>query len=398
MRCAVARNGLAGKARANEKYERNAGVMRTLLEAYPGLREPLPLERFATLPTPVARVPGFESLLGAASFHVKRDDLTALEYGGNKVRKLEFLLGRARCDGCRAVMTFGGAGSNHALATAIYARRLGMDAISMLVPQPNAPAVRRNLLMSLTVGAELHLCPDKDRLDAAVASVVDRRRRSDGRPPMIIPPGGSSPIGALGYVNAALELHAQADAGDLPAPDVIYLAAGTLGTGVGLALGLQAAQMHASVMAIRVTEPSLASEAKARALYEETNHLLHRHDASFPLSGFPGEHFALRHEFFGPGYGVITPEVEEAIRAIRDAAGLALDHTYTGKALSAVMADAARLRGKHVLFLNTYNSRDLDGTVAGIDYRALPREFHPYFEGALETPDTAKPGAPPESI
>lgn len=365
--------------------------MRPLLETYPGMREAISIEPLAELPTPVERVPDFESLFEAASFHVKRDDLTAPDYGGNKVRKLEFLLGRARHDGCRAVMTFGGAGSNHALATAIYARRLGMDAISMLLPQPNAYAVRRNLLMGRKVGAELHLYPNKNRLKAGVASVSYKRRRSDGRPPMIIPPGGSSPTGALGYVNAALELRAQVAAGELPAPDVIYVAAGTLGTSIGLALGLQAARMKASIMAIRVTEPDLASESKARALFQETNGMLHQLDVSFPLLGFPEKRFALRPEFFGEGYGILTPQDVAAVRAMREAAGIPLDHTYTGKALTAIMADAAaaRLRGKHVLFWNTYNSRDLAEAVSGLDYRELPPEFHSYFEEPVQPLDTA---------
>ncbi|HNR32188.1 MAG TPA: pyridoxal-phosphate dependent enzyme [Candidatus Hydrogenedentes bacterium] len=342
----------------------------------------VPLAPLADLPTPAERLTAFEQELGLASLHIKRDDLSGAAYGGNKVRKLEFLLGRARRDGCRAVMTFGGAGSNHALATAIYARRLGMDAISMLVPQPASDAVRHNLLMGFKAGAELHLYPDKRRLKAGVAAVTYRRRRRDGRPPMNIPAGGSSTTGALGFVNAALELAEQVAEGLLPPPDVVYVAAGTLGTCAGLALGLRAAHIETAIMAVRVTEPDLANEAKARALFQETNALLHGLDPAFPVLKFPAQHFTLRHDFFGEGYGVSTPADAEAVRLLHETAGVLLDHTYTGKAFAALIADAraGRLRDKNVLFWNTYNSRDLTQATAETDYHDLPTEFHPYFE------------------
>ena len=126
-----------------------------LFDAYPALRENIPYEPVAQLPTEVGRLEHVSEELGCEIW-MKCDDRSGILYGGNKVRKLGFLLGAARADGCKTVLTFGAAGSNHALATAIYARELGLRAISMLVPQPNAHSVQRNLLRHYLAGAELH--------------------------------------------------------------------------------------------------------------------------------------------------------------------------------------------------------------------------------------------------
>ena len=131
---------------------------RPLFARYPGMYGVLPHVSLGTLPTPVERLQTLEQVLGVSDtrLYVKRDDLSGRPYGGNKVRKLEFLLARAAQQGYKEVLTFGGAGSNHALATGLYARQMGLQSISMLIPQPNAQGVRTNLLMSLHAGIELH--------------------------------------------------------------------------------------------------------------------------------------------------------------------------------------------------------------------------------------------------
>ena len=370
----------------------DAEPTRILFEKYPGLRETLPHVALGTLPTPVQRLDALEETLGpnAPRLYVKRDDRSGALYGGNKVRKLEFLLAHALREGYREVLTFGGAGSNHALATALYAKELGLRGISMLVPQPNAHSVRRNLLMELRAGAEVHL--HAGILTTAAATLLDlfRRRFRTGRFPYLIPPGGSSARGLIGFVNAGLELARQVEEGLLPPPDHVYAASGTMGTVTGLTLGLQAAGLHdTQVAAVRVTDAQFNSVRIARRLFQKTNTLLRDADPAFPRFDFPYDRFSIRHEFFGEEYGLYTPEAMRAVRMFRDATGINLEGTYTGKTLAALLADteAGTLANKTVVFWNTYHSAGVQDAVNGLDYHALPKPFHRYFEEDVQPLD-----------
>ncbi len=359
-----------------------------LFDAFPALRGPIPHVALAALPTPIERLDALSSGTGA-NLYVKRDDLTSPVYGGNKVRKLEFLLGRAMHDGARTVLTFGAAGSNHALATALFARQLGLRSVSMLVPQPVAQSVRRNLLFGWKAGAELHHFESQLRVKLGVLHQMQRGLFRDGRFPNVIPPGGSSPVGTLGFVNAAFELAAQVASGLLPEPDLVFAASGTMGTVVGLMLGLQAAGLRTRVAAIRVTQPPYTSMQKARELFSATNALLHGADPAFPDLAFPEREFELRHDFIGPGYGRYTEASARAVRCGADL-GLRLEGTYTGKAFAGFLdaAESGALRGKTAVFWDTYNSRDFAPEIAGADYHELPAPFHRYFEEAVQPLDS----------
>ena len=352
-----------------------------LCPALEGLLAHVPLGEY---PTPVE---GLERL--GEGLYVKRDDLSGKEYGGNKVRKLEFLLEEARCRGLGEVLTFGCAGSNHALATAIYARQLGLRSISMLMPQPNAESVRRNLLMSHAVGAELHMYRNMVSIAAGAQCQLVRHKMKTGRIPYIIPPGGSSPLGVAGFVNAGLELGQQAAEGQVPEPDFVYVATGTAGTMAGLVLGLKAAGLKTRTVGVRVTARRFMNEAKVLKLLRQTNNLLHALDASFPLYDFREDDFVLRHGFYGEAYGLYTPESVEAARRAYETGGLKLEGTYTGKALAALLHDEARgrLREKTAVFWNTYNSRNFAEAIADIDYRQLPTACHRYFEDDVQPLD-----------
>lgn len=197
-----------------------------LFKQYPQLGEKLPYISLGEFPTPVQELQRLGMELGVGHLYIKRDDLSGRLYGGNKPRKLEFILGDVLRSGVKEVITFGGAGSNHALATAIYARQAGLKSISMLMQPPNARYVRRNLLMSHCCGAELHSCGA--RLESVwnmplvyLATIYQllRCRLKSGYFPKLIPPGGSSPLGVIGFVNAALELKEQIANGDMLEPD-----------------------------------------------------------------------------------------------------------------------------------------------------------------------------------
>jgi D-cysteine desulfhydrase len=368
--------------------EMNTSQRCLLFDHWPDLAGRVSHLALASLPTEVAPLAPLAAEAGADSLHVKRDDLSGTLYGGNKVRKLEFLLARALEEKRARVLTFGAAGSNHALATALYAEQAGLRSISMMVPQPNAHSVRRNLLRGLKAGVEFHYRGTKATLAFETLQVLLRCRREDGRFPMVIPPGGSSPLGAVGFVNAALELKAQIEAGLLPAPDRIYVPCGTMGTAMGLLLGLKACGLGGQVVTVRVVEKQFVNEKRARRLFQACNRLLHGADPQFPLFPFPEDQFEFRHDFFGGEYARYT---EASVAACRRAAeaGLKLEGTYTGKAFAALLHDgsAGRLAGKRVLFWNTYSGVDFSSELAGLDYRDLPPAFHRYFEEDVQPLD-----------
>lgn len=365
-----------------------------LFEQYPLLSERLHYVSLCKLPTPVQKLENLGAELGIAQLYIKRDDLSGIIYGGNKPRKLEFILGNAIESGAKVVMAFGGAGSNHALATAIYAGKVGLKSISMLMRQPNAQYVRRNLLMSYYSGAELHACGKdlESRLNMPLVYLATvyqlmRWRINKGCFPKIIPPGGSSPLGIVGFVNAALELKQQVVNGQMPAPDYIYVAAGTMGTAAGLSLGLRAAKLNSRVVSIRVTAEKLVNPPAMVKLIREVNSLLHSHDASVPEFEFYEDDLDIRHGYFGERYALFTEKGMEAVKLMQELEGIKLDGTYTGKTLAAVIDDAksGNLQDKTVLFWNTLNSREFPEAISNIDYHELPRSFRRYFEEEVQT-------------
>ncbi len=352
----------------------------------------MPYLSLAALPTPVESHADFAKAHGMGAFYIKRDDRTHPYYGGNKVRKLGFLLAHAKQNGYPTVMTFGGAGSNHALATALFAQKLGMRALLVLGPQHNSRHVGANLLASLKTNATLFPCDWKDT-SATAARAVHLAWKADGMPPFIIPSGGSSPLGTLGYVNAALELHRQVQEGILPVPDLLYVTSGTMGTCVGLTLGLRLAGMNTRVMGVRVTKAPYTSLERAKTLFKTTNLLLQQGDHAISLFPWEEARFSLRDDFFGGDYALFTPEGVAAVQCARQEVALQLEGTYTGKTFAALLADAAtgRLAGKNVLFWNTYAGDDtsLSRSAEKGDWHDLPEPLHRYFAEPVQPLDAA---------
>jgi len=368
-----------------------------LFNKYPDMPGKIPHIALGQFPTPVHRLERIKRKYAVKDLYIKRDDLTGPHYGGNKVRKLEFLLAEAQERKAREVVTFGAAGSNHALATAIYTRQLGLKSISMLVPQPNAGYVRHHLLMSYHCGAELHLyrklplIPAK--LTPSVLYHILLHGLKSGRLPCIIPMGGSSPTGALGFVNAAFELKEQIDGGAIPEPDFLYVASGSMGTAAGLILGLKAAACKAKVIAIRVNSLGVVNEKAMLNLIRRTARRLASVDKSFPPLKFSAEDFEINHDFFGSRYALFTEEGVKAIRYLSQQENISLEGAYTGKAMAALVSDleSGKLDGKTVLFWNTHNSREFSASISGIDYRSLPQAFHLFFEQQYQPLDVPSP-------
>jgi len=360
----------------------------SLFERYPRLAETLVALPLGDWPTAVqaadpAALPG-----ACASLWVKRDDRCAAPYGGNKVRKLEFLLADALQKGHDSVFTFGCAGSNHALATAIYAGRTGLRARLLLTPQSNSSFVGRNLLMGRWAGGQQVHCATEAHA-RRTARALELQGRGDRPAPLRIPGGGSSPLGTVGFVNAGLELAAQVRAGHLPEPDALYVALGTMGTAAGLALGLAAGGLRTRLVLVRVVRADIASPRRFRALYHGAARLLHARDPRFPLVPLDRSRIEVRHEFIGPGYARFTEAGMAALDVARHALDLGLEGTYTGKAFAALLADlqGGRLDGRNVLFWNTYNGHPAPAEALAADYRELPADFHRYFEQPVQPLD-----------
>lgn len=353
--------------------------MNTLAARYPKLLLELPFLTLTSLPTPLDRAENLGEDLGLEALWIKRDDLTGQPYGGNKVRKLEYLLSEAGQRECDAVVTFGAIGSNHVLATAIYAQRLGLECYGVLTDQPVTPYVAQTLRYHAVIGTRLvHGKSYSGVLDAAEQIARDHATGPDKV--FQVPWGGSSWRGTVGFVNAAFELADQLKHAE--APDRIYVACGTMGTAVGLALGLRIAQLPTEVVAVQVAPAPVTADTHMRRLFEETNRELHAIDDAIPLFDDPFANLTLRSEFLGAaGYAEPTPECREACALMEGTESLHLDTTYTGKGLAALIHDAraGKLTGQHALFWNTYNSHPYPKTLNKVDTSGLPEFVQPYL-------------------
>jgi D-cysteine desulfhydrase len=348
-----------------------------LVNACPALSGKLRKVALASLPTPVGS--GIVSTAaGRRDVSIKYDNLTSSYYGGNKLRKLEYLLQRAIDKRAKRVATFGSLASNHVLATALYARRLGLDCTCLLSHQAKSPAVVKVLQLLLQSGAEIVRYGGDYG-----ARIATMRQHVQGRRSWVIPLGGSSWLGTAGYVAAGLELAKQVSAGKIPAPNRIYIAAGTMGSAGGLALGLALADLQSEVQAVRVSPQAIMNRERLDKLMAKTAVMLNRLDASIPADLHRRTRIEVRHEFYGDGYARSNAATEAAIHEARDALGLELDSTYTGKAMAALLHDAAlsKYRDASLMFWNTFNSRPLPEVHAKATNSAvLPAEFLRYFD------------------
>ena len=341
----------------------------------------LPRHGIAALPTPLERL-GEGTCESSGDLWVKRDDLTGEPYGGNKVRKLEFHLGEARARGSRAIVTFGAVGSNHVLATATYGAREAFEVHAILTPQRPTPYLARNLAADVAAGATLHFAESAEDASRLAAEVCEVLRERDEAEPFVIPFGGTSPVGTLGFVNAAFELAEQVVADEMPEPDVVYVPLGSMGTAAGLAVGLAACEMRTRVVGVRVVAGEIANESALDRVVDDVVALIGTADESFPVLRRSDLALEVREGFLGEEYAHATHAAREAV-SIADTWGLDLETTYTGKALAALLADARAgvLDGSAVLFWNTYNSRPLDPGRVVAD--RVPEGLRSYLEGEL---------------
>lgn len=295
-----------------------------------------------TFPTAVERVDA------APSLWVKRDDLSSPVYGGNKVRKLEHLFGRAVSRGKRRIVTVGAVGSHHVLATAAHARGLGLAVTAVLTAQPRTDHAAANLRADLALGVEA--------LPAWYGSVPLHVLAAWAPDVEIVPLGGSSALGSLGYVEAAAELAAQIRAGACPEPEVCVVAAGSGGTAAGLAVGFAREELRTRVIGVAVATPALVVAGLTRWLTARTARLA----GVDPAAAL--DRLVVDGAWVGGGYGYSTPAGD---RATEEAAalGLRLEATYTAKAFAAALAVARE--GRATLFWHTLSSAPMAPLLVG---------------------------------
>jgi D-cysteine desulfhydrase len=346
---------------------------RSLFLQFPALEGRVPWTPLCTLPTPVVRAEKLETELGVGPLWWKCDEQSAPLYGGNKPRKLEWILGDALARGRRRVITTGAYGTNHGLATALFARELGLACELVLAPQPVTDSVRARLLELAAAGAELHHARSMGHAVLCVVARLARHPRA-----VYVPTGGSNPRGVLGTIDAGLELAAQVREGVLPEPARVYVALGSGGSAAGLAAGLALGGLRTKVVAVLVTYRIPLPAVWATRLAQRALRLLVRAGADFdPRAVDVAGHLEIESRFVGPGYGVPTPAAD---RVVELAAGLevaTLERTYTGKALAA-LAERERGSREPVAFWNSYAGR-LPVAPARVTRDALPPSFRSLF-------------------
>jgi 1-aminocyclopropane-1-carboxylate deaminase/D-cysteine desulfhydrase-like pyridoxal-dependent ACC family enzyme len=349
----------------------------SLFRQYPALGRKLPYINLGVFPTPVHRL----QHLDLENLWIKRDDLSSSIYGGNKIRKLAFILAEARQRKIRHLITLGGIGTNHGLASALFSYRLGIDCTLLLYHQPVTANVKLVLLLLAKYRARLVYQKTLWRAMLSYYLLYHFKYPSA----YFVYPGGSSVVGTLGYVNAAWELKEQIDQGILPEPGVIFCPLGSGGSLAGLALGLQLIGMNTRVVGVRViashlgpfqacTRHTVAKQIKHAYAYLKKR-CRELPDISIKVP-------SILDDFFGNGYGMPTGAGSCAYHLMKDKEGILLDPTYTAKTFAAVLDYCRRQRHDRdpVLYWHTYNSVDLSAQANQVDYRSLPEPLQGFIK------------------
>ena len=333
-----------------------------LFERFASLRAACPwIELADSVPTPLQHLVDLGAMWNLPALYVKREDLTSSVYGGNKVRKLEWILGDVLARGRTSVLTTGAWGSHHAFATALYAGRVGVRCSVVLMPQPPTQHVAQMFGATAATATRVVRAHSVATVPLALARARAAALVAGDGWPYSVPPGGSNARGALGYVDFALELAHQIEAGEMPAPDYVHVAAGTCGTAAGISVGLAIAAQRVpalariEIMATRVVPSIVANKRRMRALQRGVAQLLWRAGANLPA-----EHrwipIRLIDDQIGAGYGHATAAGLEAAADAHVAAALAVEPTYTAKALAGLRVFAASdeaLRNAVHLYVHT---------------------------------------------
>ncbi len=319
-----------------------------------------PRVHLAHLPTPLEKLDRLTKELGGPEIWIKRDDCTGLSTGGNKTRKLEFLMAEAQAQGAECVMTQGATQSNHARQTAAFAAKLGMKCHLLLEDRTGyseaAYKHSGNVLLDVLHGATYETRPADLDMNAEMESVAQRRRQQ-GEKVYTIPGGGSNPTGALGYVNCAFELLGQANDRSLKIDHIVH-ATGSAGTQAGLIVGLKAMNANIPLLGIGVRAPKDKQEQNVFALAQKTAEKL----------GCAGvvarDDVVANTDYVGEGYGIPASDTIEAIKMFAELESILLDPVYSGKGAAGfidLIKKGHYTKNDRVVFLHTGGSAALFG-------------------------------------
>jgi len=311
-----------------------------------------PRVKLCHAPTPLEFMPNLTRAVGGPQLWIKRDDCTGVATGGNKNRKLEFLVGEALAQGADHLVTQGAVQSNHVRQTTAVAAKFGLKCTAVLEHriQTNDPDYldSGNVLLDRLFGTEIEYRAGGTDMQAAIEEVGERLR-SQGRKPYLIPGGGSNPTGALGYANVALELLAQANEMGLRIDRLVH-ATGSAGTQAGLVAGFEAMSSGIRVLGIGVRAPKDRQEANVHRLAEATAQKLGHQ------GGIPRAAVEANCDYVGAGYGIPTEGMAEAVLILARLEGILLDPVYSGKAMAGLIdliRNGAFGKDENVVFLHT---------------------------------------------
>lgn len=334
-------------------------VLAAALKGHPKLR-------LAHLPTPLEPMDRLSEALGGPRFWIKRDDCTGLATGGNKARKLDYLMADARAAGATAIVTQGATQSNHTRQSAAAAAKLGMDCHILLEDRTGSkdPAYNANgnVLLSRIAGGKLTKFPGGTDMPAEMERLAGELR-AQGETVYVIPGGGSNEIGALGYVECAHELLSQADEIGLEI-DMIVQPTGSSGTHAGMAAGLHIMESDIPLLGIGTRAPR---EKQEKMVYDLAVRTLAKLGHDVPL---PADRVQANCDYVGEGYGIPTEGMIEAVTMLARLEGILFDPVYSGKALDGLI-DLARngffAGKKNVVFLHTGGSSAIFGYPGAFD-------------------------------
>jgi L-cysteate sulfo-lyase len=329
-----------------------------LLFGGPMLLSRFPRVRLCHSPTPLEPMANLSNALAGPNLFVKRDDCTGLATGGNKTRKLDFLMGDAIERGADCVVTQGAVQSNHVRQTAAAATRLNLGCYVLLERRvPNVAATYEttgNVFLDRLFGAEIRFCKTGGDMNAA-AEALGEELAGQGRKPYVIPGGGSNATGALGYVSCALEMLVQANDMGLRIDHVVH-ATGSAGTQAGLVVGLEGCNSGIHVHGISVRNPRDKQQQVVHELAQKT--AMH----VGIKGGISKDAVRVEDAYVGPGYGQPTAGMVEAIELLAHSEGILLDPVYSGKGMAGLidMVRQGRFRtDENIVFLHTGGSTAL---------------------------------------
>ncbi len=347
---------------------------------YPELKEKLPRKKLIRK-TPVEKLEKLGAEIGLKNIWIKRDDLTTEAYGGNKPRKLEFVYAEAINKGKTEIVTPGGIGSNHALATCIFCKQFNLKPVLTLFHQPVTEDVKKKLLYYLYYGAEILYT--KSQVGGLLNYMIKQKLKRKNA--YFLYAGGTTPFTNFGHVNAAFELKEQIQNNEMEEPDTIFVTIGSVGTMAGLEAGLRLSGLKTKLIGITVV-PSIAfilyllsAKRAVKTQANKTIKIVKKHVPKM-RNFIYSPNFLVNADYYGGEYGGVTDKGLEAIKILKETENIQLETTYTGKTFAALLDYAKKNPDEKILFWNTYNSIELPDIKDKVNYKDLPSDLHYIYE------------------